>query len=375
MSLLPQWSSQSVVVHAEGNITRQPVDATSTLMTEFTPSSVCSPIVIRRRDPRELCVAETVNEGGVLSSLVGSRDVATTFWIPDPARNEIGLLEAMHRRTTANRTNMLVHSRPRVELQFNFSTHTGDNIDISHPVFHLPKASVALLQMEHHFSGGNGDKLQGGVAAGYASTSDTMAQHHASDGSSNLNQGGDTVFDKGMRHSVGRQEKTCVLGSAFREKLRMGMSYINDEEYYLVRYRDYSAWAVKQYSEVAKRDHFWGKAYIEQCFAVHVGKGPGELIPITEAQFIFGVEILHREFLERTGMAKTQGTACFALTKDQFCSLGVVLSDGMRAVGVEGEEMRRRLAEEREEEGRKAVARGQRSLRCLYSAKYLGLAT
>nr|CCD16549.1 unnamed protein product [Trypanosoma congolense IL3000] len=144
------------------------------------------------------------------------------------------------------------------------------------------------------------------------------------------------------------QRGVAVCAEAFKEQLRMGLRSINEEEYYLVRYRDYSAWAVQHYACVAKRDSYLWKKYVEQCFAVHVGKEPGELIPITEAQFLFGVELLQRQLLEYVGMCDSLDINYCALSKDQFRSLGVILGDGMRPVGVEGEELQRRREEEAE---------------------------
>ncbi|ESS62293.1 hypothetical protein TCDM_10048 [Trypanosoma cruzi Dm28c] len=155
------------------------------------------------------------------------------------------------------------------------------------------------------------------------------------------------VGDTHMPQSVLRP---AYPAKTFKDKLRHGLRAIHEEEYYLVRYRDYSAWGVRYYGDIAKRDHFWGKKYVEQCFAVHVGKEPGELIPITEAQFLFGVELLQRKLLEQVGIGVTMDINYLALSKDQFRSLGVLLGDGMRDVGVEGEELRRRQEAEKEEE-------------------------
>ncbi|CBH13592.1 hypothetical protein, conserved [Trypanosoma brucei gambiense DAL972] len=343
MSLSPQWSQHSVVVHSEGQAIVQQSQPHS-----FTPSSIGRPIIVRQRDPRVFTATPTAStssiaaEGGgsvfALTSLVRPQDISETFWVPDATRNEVGLLEAIQKRTAANRTYVLVHSRPLAELQCNFSTCTGDNIDISHDVFRLSKASAALLQMERNlFDGGSaylhGDAPKGGTGADADSFKSNVRMPR-----------GPTGF------------KGNVPSKTFKEQLRMGLCSINEEEYYLVRYRDYSLWAVQRYADIAKKDGFWGKKYVEQCFAVHVGKEPGELIPITEAQFLFGIELLQRQILEYVGIYDSLDINYCALSRDQFRSLGVILGDGMRAVEVEGEEIRRRREEEEESKDSRANA-------------------
>ncbi|KAF8301247.1 hypothetical protein TcYC6_0055080 [Trypanosoma cruzi] len=361
MALSSQWA-QSVVVRSDDGKIFHPKQVSSAA---YTYAAVGRPIIVRPRDPRVFTATSSSDwreSGGLkgegeekgggnvhaaaggggrasfLSSLVAANDVAGTFWIPDPKRNEVGLLEAIHRRTAANRTHVLLHSRPLPELQFNFSTCQGDNIDLSHDVFRLSKTSMALLQMERNL----------------ADREEIIVR-------SDADAGGNGKFGRmdsdGRRHThAPTSSSTSISGKTFKDQLRHGLRAIHEEEYYLVRYRDYSAWGVQYYGDIAKRDHFWGKKYVEQCFAVHVGKEPGELIPITEAQFLFGVELLQRKLLEQVGIGVTMDINYLALSKDQFRSLGVLLGDGMRDVGVEGEELRRRQEAEKEEEEKRRRA-------------------
>ncbi|KEG07513.1 hypothetical protein DQ04_09571000 [Trypanosoma grayi] len=339
MSLSPEWA-KSVVVRSEGNIVAQHQQAPTAARTYAVAGR---PIIVRRRDPRVFtaeAATSAQNNGGEesrpqgpsLGWLVTGRDVAETFWVPDVKRNEASLLETMYRRTAANRTHVLLHSRPLPELQYNFSTCTGENIDLSHDVFRLSKTSMAILQMERHLSDGDEILL------------------HTNAGSSS---GANVDASSSQRRTQPTSDVASITGKTFKDQLRHGLRYIHEEEYYLVRYRDYSAWAVQQYAAIAKKDHYWGKKYVEQCFAVHVGKEPGELIPITEAQFLFGVELLQRQLLEQVGTRVSIDINYSALSKDQFRSLGVLLGDGMRAVAVDGEERRRQ--EEEEEERRRTV--------------------
>ncbi|RNF18817.1 uncharacterized protein Tco025E_04394 [Trypanosoma conorhini] len=359
MALSPQWA-QSVVVRSDDGTIVRPQSHGS--LVAYTYAAAGRPIIVRPRDPRVFTAASShdgkeaaagqAEEGGydahragggggqasLLSSLITGRDVAATFWVPDPKRNEVGLLEAMHRRTAANRTHVLLHSRPLPELQFNFSTCQGDNIDLSHDAFRLSKTSMAMLQLERRLMDGDEIVLHSDADAGGGgkfgrTDSDVRRQPHAPPTAS-----------------------ATISGKAFKDQLRQGLRALHEEEYYLVRYRDYSAWAVRYYADIAKKDHFWANKYVEQCFAVHVGKEPGELIPITEAQFLFGVEMLQRQLLEQVGMGVTVDINYSALSKDQFRSLGVILGNGMRDVGVEGEELRRRQEAEREEEEKRRAA-------------------
>ncbi|ORC89906.1 uncharacterized protein TM35_000101740 [Trypanosoma theileri] len=365
MTLSPQWSNAVVVRSEDGTIvqTQQKRPAAGT---SASSSAGPRPIIVRPRDPRLFTAAAAAsaasqqnsnsgdpagisgsshnNSSGTpfLASLLVGRDVVETFWIPDPKRNEMGLLESMHRRTAANRTHVLLQSRPLPELQFNFSTCTGDNIDLSHEAFRLSKTSMAILQMERNLSDGAEVVMRFDADPHGTTSGSNSSNHNHNNNSGSVNQA--------------RSRPGGISGKVFKDQLRNGLRSLHEEEYYLVRYRDYSQWAVQQYSEIAKKDHFWGKKYVEQCFAVHVGKEPGELIPITEAQFLFGVELLQRYLLEQVGMNTPQNINYTSLSKDQFRSLGVILGDGMRPVGVEGEEYQRQRREEEEEAERRRAA-------------------
>lgn len=322
--------------------------------------------VFRRGALRHLIVRGV----GLTGSRIG-RTYHSTFWVPDPALGEVGLLEFIHRREEGRgggttRHGVLIQSRPVEELQHNFSpaVDADFNIDLSHNAFRLSKTAAAVVNMHQNFqnaqqqSGVGSARRRGGDAAPVPPTIQIRSQD---------------------------------LEAAVAQNLQN----IQEEEYFLVRYRDYSAWAVRQYPELVKRESRWraylegdregtsaggsvgqrrrcGRGqdgYVEQCFAVHVGRDPGELIPITEAQLLFGLEIIQRQLLNQLPTSSNtnfyhhfqpdqrgagshqqfQIDTCYrALNADQFNSLwGVLASTGFAPVGVEGEERRKKQEEER----------------------------
>lgn len=329
----------------------------------------------------------------VLLSLLTGRSISETFWVPSGVNHEIGLLETLYRRGVENRTHVLLQSRPLAELQFNFSTCTGYNIDLSSRVFRLSKTRMAM----HHM-----DRTLGAVLSGSSSPSKLPGSRYRDSNESNSSSyflsprsrdgnhdpaiDGVEGADYGARpptRSTDGDGHIRVNARDFSSAVRTSLQSLQEDNYYLVRYRDYSAWALQQYSFIAKRDGLMGRKYVEQCFAVHVSRDPGELIPITEAQFLFGVDIMQRQLLNdlcntdvysdtaHAGGAATGGVGgsehgvgalnkarsrCQSdydryqldinfshLNADQFRSLGAVVGDGMRPMGVDGEELKRRI--------------------------------
>ncbi|KAL7700762.1 hypothetical protein N2W54_001583 [Lotmaria passim] len=392
MALSSQWS-QAVVVRAtnagEVIVPPQPNNGTARAM-----AAAGNPIIVRARTAENFGsgVAGSGDGGrgagvggeggsarqGYLSSFLIGYDISQTFWVPDPAKGEVGLLEFLYRRGTANKSYVLLQSRPLAELQFNFSTCTGYNIDLGHNMFRLSKTAMALQHMDATL-GDDDDDDYGGEESYRGGT-------EMSGGNSNRYGGPTASSSHGARRGAGASSSSSasppppssqlsISTRAFKATMRASLQSLQEEDYYLVRYRDYSAWAVTEYKSISKTDSMFGRKYVEQCFAVHVGREPGELIPVTEAQFLYGVDLLQRQLLNQLSNAAPRQPAGWggvdpnqssyqqyqidinysALNADQFRSLGALLGDGMRQVGVEGEEKKR---EEQLKADAKARARG-----------------
>ncbi|KAG5482384.1 hypothetical protein LSCM4_05642 [Leishmania orientalis] len=374
MALSSQWS-QAVVVRATADgeviVPQQPNNGTARAM-----AAAGNPIIVRARTAANFGEGVALNAGGsgdrssigqgLFSSLITGYDVSQTFWVPNPSRGEMGLLEYLYRRGSANKSNVLLQSRPLPELQLNFSTCTGCNIDLSHNMFRLSKAAMALQHMDATL-GDDGDYDDdsgvdvsvGGCGAGGSTEGNNFYTSGPSSSPSS-------------RRSRMAPQRLSISTRAFKATMRASLQSLQEEDYYLVKYRDYSSWAVSEYRRICKTDSMFGRKYVEQCLAVHVGREPGELVLITEAQFMYGVDLLQRQLMNQLANAVPRLPAGWggaganhssyqqyqidinysALNADQFRSLGALLGDGMRQVGVEGEEKKR-------EEQAKAEARGR----------------
>ncbi|KPI84962.1 hypothetical protein ABL78_5977 [Leptomonas seymouri] len=370
MALSSQWS-QAVVVRTtnagEVIVPQQPNNSTARTM-----AASGNPIIVRARTAANFGdgVGDAGGHGvggesragggsqGYLRSFLVGYDISQTFWVPDPAKGEMGLLEHLYRRGSTNRSYVLLQSRPLAELQLNFSTCTSCNIDLSHNMFRLSKTAMALQSMDATL----GDSDDYDDAADPSNASGPYANPYTSPVSSS----------QGSRRPGQQPQQLSISSRAFKATMRSSLQSLQEEDYYLVKYRDYSAWAASEYKSICKADSMLGRKYVEQCFAVHVGREPGELIPITEAQFLYGVDLLQRQLLNQLSNASPRQPAGWggadpnhrsyqqyqldinysALNADQFRSLGALLGDGMRQVGVEGEEKKR-------DEQRKADARGR----------------
>lgn len=399
MALSSQWSS-SVVVRADskgGEIVHQqlPTNGTARAL-----AATGNPIIVRERNPADFTAASGAGgsggtsdgggDGGMSRALVAAiagPDISATFWIPDSAKNEVGLLETLHRRGASNRTCVLLQSRPLPELQCNFSTCAGMNIDLSHNAFRLPKAAMALQSMDAQLGPDDDDDDSNNTNGG------GDCEEFVDDQTGQVFfQGGDGKFypieqkrgymrRTGPKRSGGTHSTPAAAGAGrismsargFKTAMRASLQSLQEEDYYLVKYRDYSAWATGTYRSIAKADTLFGRKYIEQCFAVHVGREPGEFVPITEAQFLFGIDMQQRQLMNqlstvpklnpssgggggsRASASSSSSPASnassyhqyqvdinySALNADQFRSLGAMLGDGLRPVGVEFEEKKR----------------------------------
>jgi hypothetical protein len=378
MALSSQWS-QAVVVRVtdqrEVIVPQQPNNGTARAM-----AASGNPIIVRPRTAENFGNGEggrglggdggnNNNSGGgrrgYLSSLLIGYDISQTFWVPDSVKGEMGLLEHLFRRGASNRSFVLLQSRPLPELQYNFSTCTGFNIDLSHNMFRLSKTAMALQHMDATLGDDYDDDMdsnntsRGGGGAGL-----------------NANRyGNPTSSSQGSGRPASPQSQLSISTRAFKATMRASLQSLQEEDYYLVKYRDYSAWAVAEYKSISKTDSMFGRKYVEQCFAVHVGREPGELIPVTEAQFLYGVDLLQRQLMNQLSNVSPRPPVGWggvdpnhssyqqyqidinysALNADQFRSLGALLGDGMRQVGVEGEEKKR---EEQKQADARARARG-----------------
>lgn len=292
-------------------------------------------------------------------SFVPRTNVHATFWVPNPRHGEVGLLELIHRRGAGQRQHILLQSRPLEELKRNFSPANSSDysIDLSHSAFRLSKTALAVAQMSVALSGNAG----GGPTPSYPSAART----------------GPIL-----------QVRSEDLQAAVMQNLQS----MQEEEYYLVRYRDYSPWAVKHYPDLLQAaSGFWesymgkgggkgnhngvsigGGGFIEQCFAVHVGREAGELIPITEAQLLYGQEMIDRQLAQEIATTPSASSLQVygrdphaedgsqleyihrvaqyrGLSEAQFHSLWAILGEGFIRVGLEGDERQRRMTAAQQE--------------------------
>lgn len=251
-----------------------------------------------------------------VASKVSGPSPSETYWVPDARMAEKGLLEYLHRRGPLNKSHVLLSTRPLEELRRNFSTGFGDhNVNLSDQRFTMPKATLVFRQMN-------------------------------------------SALD-----SQGTPTTMTVNKDELKQAVAQNLQSINDEEYYLVRYRDYSRWAIEEYpNEVVRvknalQTYLEGRRpedYVEQCFAVHVGREPGALIPITEAQLLFGVELISRNVMNQftTSLPSTVSSSPAdpeyarhffrPLNSDQFNSLWAMTGEGFVEIGVNGEEAKKR---------------------------------
>eukprot|EP00331_Platyophrya_macrostoma_P022122 CAMPEP_0176444444 /NCGR_PEP_ID=MMETSP0127-20121128/23068_1 /TAXON_ID=938130 /ORGANISM="Platyophrya macrostoma, Strain WH" /LENGTH=439 /DNA_ID=CAMNT_0017829957 /DNA_START=65 /DNA_END=1384 /DNA_ORIENTATION=- len=218
-------------------------------------------------------------------------DVSHTYW--KPSRNEVGLLEALHRRTSANQTYLLVSSRPAPELQRNFSrghSHDDENVNLDSELFKCSKTTLVLQGMERHVA-----------------------------------------------------DEVAIDGRTLKQGMRENLPQLHQDDYYLVRYRDYSDWAVRNTRQCKKKHNNMSAAwpptfptevhcdtvrspeYVVQCFAVRVGQSPGAFVPITEPQYLMGLEILEQQkHTVSPAQVASKAVNLFALNADQFRSLSAV---------------------------------------------------
>jgi hypothetical protein len=197
-------------------------------------------------------------------------DHARTYWKPDKSKNEIGLLETLHRRSDNHLMHLLVSSRPAEELRHNFSGGNGDCICIDDDLFKLSKTHFALRHMEQRVD-----------------------------------------------------DHVMVDGQAVKSVMREHLPQLHQDDYYLLAYRDYSDWAVnaKELRSRVVRDSTFGPKYVEEWFAIRVGQNPGAFIPITQGQFLFGCEILDQQRHSATpAQIASKAINLFALNTDQFRS-------------------------------------------------------
>ena len=200
-----------------------------------------------------------------------SRDIGDTFWKPDESKGEKGLLEALHIRSAANTTHILLQSRPEEELARNFSLPSGELINLDSITFKLSRTAQAF---------GNIDNLN---------------------------------------------DDATIRGRDIKAGMIHQLPSLHTDDFYLVKYRDYTTWAVANLAEEARRDSFMGPKYVERCFAVKVGQNAGVLIPISFPQLIFGWEILEKQRIDTPpSIAIKNNLNLNALNRDQFRSLGVV---------------------------------------------------
>lgn len=208
-------------------------------------------------------------------------DISATFWKPNPAKGQRGLLEELNRRTTSNSTYLLVSSRPDEELAHNFSTADDRMFNLNHDQFKLSRTMLAFNRLDNV------------------------------------------------------EDEMNITGRDFKAGLKSSLPSLQQEVYYVLKYRDYSDWAVKNHYSSTKRDGTWRPLYVEKYFALKTGACAGVLIPITEAQLIYGHELLMKEALNIPKSPSADNAANdainsrYALTADQFRSIGVVVDESV----------------------------------------------
>ena len=215
-----------------------------------------------------------------LTEKIVGRDVSRLYWVPDPQKGEKGLLEMLAKRTADSGNYLLVHSRPDEELRKNFSDPTGAHIDLSLPCFKLSKSAIIVHQMKDHIS-----------------------------------------------------DDAMLRGKVVREGLEKSIPHLQDDEYYLVVYRDYSAFATSEHRKEAKRDRMFGPLFVERHFAVLVGQNAGVFVPITEGEALYGWERICEQNI-RAGATHP----LYFLNTDQFRALqGATAKHQYRAIREEKE--------------------------------------
>lgn len=228
----------------------------------------------------------------LVAAPAGSSSDADGYWVPQPARGECGLLETfVKRRRVANGVALdgveypLVYSRPHDELSLNFSNQRGERVDLTLDRFKLSKATLAL----------------NGVAA--------------------------------------MDDDASLRGRDIKQGLQHQLPHMTTDEYYLVAYRDYSAFATRTFSADARRASLMAPKYVERWFAVRVGQSAGVFVPISESQFVRGWELITAADLAPGATQRR----CY-LTADQFRSLGTGPDELMRDPEAIAEEQRRLAA-------------------------------
>eukprot|EP00760_Papus_ankaliazontas_P028934 PhM_4_TR4069/c0_g2_i1/m.39046 len=190
------------------------------------------------------------------------------YWIP--TGSEKGLLETifLKSRSTVGAP-VPVGSRPSLELARNFTLPDGTKIDLDQECFKLSRAQYLLAKMS----------------------------------------GVDVVSGQ-------------VRGDVLKQGMRENLPKLLNTEYLIVRYRDYSSFAVSAVPKCdVMRDGVLGDRYVSRGFAIRTGQDVGMLIPLTELQYIHAAELTHTmkaDLSPRSRSAHGEGTALMFLSEDQF---------------------------------------------------------
>eukprot|EP00759_Apiculatamorpha_spiralis_P050409 PhF_6_TR4718/c0_g1_i1/m.6531 len=188
-------------------------------------------------------------------------------WIPC-GHQQIGLVEAYDRRGgSAAATYIPLCSRPQEELERNFTDYQNKHVNLNQDVYLLSRTRQTLNTLDR--------------------------------------------IDEGRSYAI-----TDVVAD-----MQMALPSMTEFQYFLVAYRDYSRYAVRHHSSEQRRDGWLKPPYIRRCFAIRVGTSAGVFIPITDAQFLHGCELLSSEITR--GRKKSP-----YLNKEEFVQLSVVGTDG-----------------------------------------------
>jgi hypothetical protein len=254
----PQGWAKSAAVSGGPSAGRQPQQALA-VRQGGEGNEGAFPVVTYRNEPEAMEDTTARNRSLIpqnpLMRLFAKDEVAAQYWIPDAGHGECGLLEFIKKRTAENTNYVLLQARPVPELAKNFCFPNGILVDLSVEKFRLSKVMQTV---------------------------------------------------KGIDQMIPDQ----VSGQEIREGVRGQLPELYKNHYYLVKYRDYSSYAINTYFSDSKKDLAFGKRYVEKFFAVRVGANPGCFIPISEAQCLFGWEKILEAYLEdteaHTGLAPSQ---------------------------------------------------------------------
>eukprot|EP00760_Papus_ankaliazontas_P031159 PhM_4_TR5195/c0_g1_i1/m.46775 len=215
-------------------------------------------------EPREAQHASTAASARGATAVVNAAAAEPTPWVPcEPQQH--GLIEAYDRRGgAAAATYVPLASRPAEELESNFTNYKGKAVNLNASEYRQSR------------------------------TQQTMS-----------------AFDTSIADDQSVHVHDVVRG------MQSHLPSMTEERYYLVTYNDFSRYATSMYPMERRRDAWLKPAYVPRCFAVRVSPTQsGVFLPISNAQFVHGCEVVATEMLR--GRKAAHETY---LTRDEFATL------------------------------------------------------